>query len=324
MKTILARLGFAAALAAGAATAQAESWDMPTPYPAGNFHTQNIISFTEDVRAATDGALEIKVHPAGSLIGHAEIKNAVRSGQAQIGEFLLSRLSNENPVFGVDNVPFLATSYEDARRLWEASQEETESLLERQNLTALFTVPWQPQGLYTNEAVEEISDLAGISFRAYNAATEEFARLAGAVPTQVEVPNIPQAFATGRVDAMMTSSATGVNTSAWDFLSHFYNVRAWLPKNIVVINSDAFAALDEETRAALLDAAKTAQERGWAASKAKHETQMSVLAENGIEVGPPSEALAEAMREIGATMTEAWQQRAGSTGEAILEAYRAE
>jgi TRAP-type C4-dicarboxylate transport system substrate-binding protein len=315
---ISAVAGFAA-MAAG--TALAQEWDMPTPYPEGNFHTQNIIAFADDVREATGGALDITVHPAGSLIGHAEIKNAVRSGQAPVGEFLLSRLANENPVFAVDTVPFLATSYDDAQRLWAASQEQTEELLARQNLTVLFTVPWPPQGLYADQPIETIGDLAGMRFRAYNAGTEQFAQLAGAVPTQVEVPDIPQAFATGRVDAMITSSSTGVNTSAWDYLTHFYDAQAWLPKNIVVVNTEALESLDEETRSAVLAAAEAAQTRGWEASQAEHQAQMDVLAENGIAVGPPSDALAQSMREIGATMAGDWEEDAGEAGAAILDAY---
>jgi len=100
----------AASLALGAPPALAQTkWDMPTPYPDANFHTQNIMMFAEDVKKATSGGLEIKVHSNGSLFKHPEIKNAVRGGQVPVGEFLLSRLSNENAVFEVDSVPFLAT-----------------------------------------------------------------------------------------------------------------------------------------------------------------------------------------------------------------------
>lgn len=314
-------IALAATLAAFATGAVAAEWTMPTPYPDGNFHTENIKTFAEEVREATGGEVDITVHPAGSLVKHPEIKNAVRSGQAQAGEFLLSLISNENPVFGIDAVPFLATSYADAETLWEASKAETEALLERQNLMVLFAVPWPPQGLYANTPVETAEDMAGMRFRAYNAATERLAQLAGAVPTQIEVPDIPQAFATGRIDAMVTSSSTGVNSKAWDFLTHFYDTQAWLPKNVTVVNRDAFEALDAASQEAVLEAAAAAQERGWAASQAEHEAQMEVLAENGVTVGPPSEALTTSLREIGATMSEEWKSEAGSEGQAILDAY---
>lgn len=317
----LAGAAGAMSLALAATPVQAANWDMPTPYPDGNFHTQNIHQFARDVADATDGAITITVHPAGSLIRHGEIKNAVRSGQAQIGEFLLSTLGNENALFEIDAVPFLATSYEDARRLWDASRDQTEELLARQNLMLLYAVPWPPQGLYANRELNTVDDLTGLRFRAYNAATERIAQLAGAVPTQIEVPDIPQAFATGRVDSMITSASTGVDSQAWDYLTNFYDTQAWLPKNAIVINRDAFEALDEAQQNAILEAGAAAEERGWQASMAEHDKQSATLAENGVAVEQPSEALAGALRAFGETMTEEWLERAGAEGQEIVDTY---
>jgi TRAP-type C4-dicarboxylate transport system substrate-binding protein len=309
------------ALGISGAALAAETWDMPTPYPDNNFHTQNIKQFAEDLAKATDGELNITVHSAGSLIQHPEIKNAVRSGQVPIGEFLLSRLANENAVFEVDSVPFLATSYDDAKQLWEASRKSTAELLGEQGLKILFAVPWPPQGLYADKEINTVEDLKGVKFRAYNTATERLAQLAGAVPTQVEVPDIPQAFATGRVDAMMTSPSTGVESKAWDFVSHFYNTQAYLPKNIVVVNQDTFDGLDPAVQRAVLAAAAKAQERGRQMSMKETETQIAVLEENGMQVQEPGKELAAGLRKIGETMTEEWAKQAGDAGGAILEAY---
>lgn len=305
-------------------SAQAQTkWDMPTPYGATNFHTMNISQFAEDVKAATNGQLEITVHPGGSLVKHPEIKNAVRSGQVPIGEFLLSRLSNENAVYAIDSVPFLANSYDLAGKLWEASREKITALLAEQGLMPLYAVPWPPQGVYAKAELDAIEDLAGIKFRAYNAATERLAQLAGAVPTQVEVPDIPQAFSTGRVDAMITSPSTGANTKAWDFLSHYHDTQGWMPKNIVVVNKAAFDALPEEIQQAVLQAAKEAETRGWAASMEETEVKTKMLADNGITIVQPSEALTTSMKNIGQTMTDEWLEQTGADGKAIIDAYRA-
>ncbi|WP_119167671.1 TRAP transporter substrate-binding protein [Algihabitans albus] len=313
-------VGLMAGLAVGPALA--ETWDLPTPYPEGNFHTQNIMRFAEEVNAAAGDDLEVVVHPAGSLIKHPEIKNAVRSGQVPVGEFLLSRLSNENPVFGADSVPFLANSYDAAERLWDASREVTEALLARQNLMILFVVPWPPQGIYADGEVATLDDMSGLKFRTYNAATERLAQLAGAVPTQVEVPDISQAFATGRVEAMITSPSTGVNIKAWDFLSHYYDTQAWLPKNVTVVNVDAFEALSPELQEAVKTAAAAAEQRGWEASRNETAEKTQILLDNGIAVADPSESLAASLREIGATMADEWAEQAGDDGAAILENYR--
>ncbi|MEM1383961.1 MAG: TRAP transporter substrate-binding protein [Pseudomonadota bacterium] len=304
------------------AGALADTWDMPVPYGDTNFHTLNHIQFAKDVAELTGGDIEITVHPSGSLFKHPEIKNAVRSGQVPIGEFLLSRLSNEDPMFELDSVPFLATSYQDAEKLWEVQRPKVEALLEKEGLMVLYAVPWPPQGLYADREISEADALSGLKFRAYNASTERLAQLVGAVPTQVEVADLAQAFATGRVDSMITSPSTGFNTKAWDYLSHYYDVQGWLPKNIVVANKRAFRSLDEDAQKLVLAAAEAAQARGWEASEDETSEKTKGLEDNGISVEDPSVALKDALEDIGAKMTEEWLDKAGDDGKSVIDAFK--
>jgi len=302
----------------------ATQWDMPTPYGERTFHTVNIRQFAEDVAELTDGELQINVHSGGSLIAHPEIKNAVRRNLVPMGELIMSRLANENAIYNVDSVPYLATSYDEAEALWLASEDAIRSELERQGLHILFVVPWPPQGIYSRREINRIEDLRNLNMRAYNTSSERFSRLVNAVPTQVEVPDIPTAFGTGRVAAMMTSPATGVDTQAWDYLSHYNHTQLWLPKNMVIVSDRALRRLSEETRAALFAAAEQAQERGWQMSREETERALEGLRENGIHVSEPTPELDAALREVGETMTAEWQRDAGSQGEDILRRYRSE
>lgn len=318
---------FRAALLAAtllAAPAAAQSWDMPTPYGDSVFHTQNAMQFADDVREATDGALDITIHSAGSLFPHPEIKNAVRARQVPIGEFLMSQLNNEDAAYGVDSQPFLATSYEDARALWEAQKPVVTEMLAEQGLMPLYAVAWPPQGLYTEREITSVEGLNGLRFRAYNAQMEEFAALAGAAPVQVEASDIPQAFATGQVEAMMTSSSTGVNSSAWDFLTHYATIDAWLPKNLVVVNQREFDALDPEVQQAVMDAAAAAETRGWDMSMAEAEAQTQALADNGITVYPPSDELRAGLEAIGEQMLATFEASASDNAKAIVAEFRGE
>ncbi|MBK1852623.1 MULTISPECIES: TRAP transporter substrate-binding protein [unclassified Marinobacter] len=303
-------------------SAQAADWDMPTPYGDSNFHTVNILQFADDVRDATDGELDITVHSSGSLIKHQEIKNSVRRGLVPIGELIMSRLANEDPLFEVDSVPYLASDYDQAWKLWQASKDVLAKRLERQRLKLLFAVPWPPQGIYTQFAVNTGEELKGVKMRAYNKSSEQLADLLGALPTQVEVPDIPTAFGTGRVDAMITSPSTGANTRAWDYLTHFNHAQLWLPKNMVVVNAKAFDALSEESQKALEDAAKVAEKRGWDASKKETEAKIKIMRDNGIKVSEPSPQLVKHLQKIGDAMTQEWLDRAGESGQALLDAYK--
>lgn len=315
--------GVALALAASPALAQT-AWDMPTPYGDAVFHTQNIMAFADDVRDATGGSLDIAVHSAGSLFAHGQIKDSVRRGLAPIGEILMSQLVNENPVFGVDSIPFLAASYDEAEALWAASREAVSDALEAQGLTLLFSVPWPGQSLFLREEVTDPAQLQGVTFRAYNNATERMAQLLGMIPTQVEAGDIPTAFSTGRVASMITSPSTGVSSQAWDYTSHYIDVQAWLPKNMVFVNASALAALTEDERAAVMAAAEAAEARGWDMSRAETDTQIAALEAAGMTVMQPSDALSARLAEIGEIMAAEWLEGAGEAGAAVLEAFHAE
>lgn len=310
-----------AAVAFSLSTAQAQTWRMATAYPEANFHTQNINQFVKEIEEGTGGKLTINVHPGGSLIKPAEIKNATRSRQIEMGEFIISGLANENPVFALDSVPFMATSYDESFKMYQVSKPYLDELFAKQNLKVLYSVAWPPQGLYTERPIEKIEDLKGLRMRAYSPQTERFAQLAGAVPTQIEATDLAQAFTTGRVNAMITSASTGVNSSAWDFLTHYYDVAAFLPKNVVVVNKRSFEALDEATQKVIIDAAAKAEQRGWEMSKEDRIKQGQVLRDHGITVSEGTEELRAALQAIGAKMTTEWSKEAGKQGEDIIQAY---
>jgi TRAP-type C4-dicarboxylate transport system substrate-binding protein len=317
---VLAGVVLAGGLASGAA-AQTK-WDMPVPYPDGNFHTKNDTQFAQDVEKATNGALKIQVHSAGSLIKHPEIKRAVRQGTAPIGEILESLASNEAPVYGLDSLPFLATGYDAAKKLYAAQKPYLEKQLASEGLILLYSVPWPPQGLYAKKEIKSVADLKGLKFRTYNATIGRIAALAGAIPTQIEVPDLPTAFATGRVDVMITSASTGVDTKAQDYLTHYIDTQAWLPRNIVFVNKAAFDKLNPAEQKAIKEAATKAEERGWKLSQEEMAIKTKALKDAGIKVLPPSPELKAGLSKIGEQIAAEWEKQAGADGKAMLAAYR--
>jgi TRAP-type C4-dicarboxylate transport system substrate-binding protein len=317
----LAFAAFAVAALAVPAGAQTQ-WDMPTPYPDGNFHTKNVMQFAADVEKATNGSLKITVHAAGSLIKHPDIKRSVRQGTTPIGEILESLAANEAPVYGLDSLPFLATGYDGAKKLYAAQRPYLEKQLASEGLVLLYSVPWPPQGLYAKREIKSVDDLKGQKFRTYNATIGRIAALAGAIPTQIEVPDLPTAFATGRVDVMITSASTGVDTKAQDYLTHYIDTQAWLPRNIVFVNKAAFDGLKDNEKKAVLDAAKTAEERGWKASVEEMSIKTQALKEAKIIVLQPTAELKAGLTKIGETIAAEWAAAAGADGQAMLADYR--
>lgn len=313
-------LGLAVSVTAGAET----EINIATAYAADNFQTQNLMQYAEDVRRATGGKLVMNVHPAGTLIKPAEIYAGVRAGKAEGGEVILSSLAKENALFGMDALPFIVSGYADARHMWRASRPAIEQALGARGLKLLYAVPWPPQNLYSHKAINAVGDLKNLRMRAYNPATVRIAELVHAKPVTIQVVDLGQAIADGRLDLMITSSWTGVETKAWTRMGHYYKVSAWIPKNIVFINQAIFDKLDASSRAALLELAISAEERGWAMSENSDRAYEAQLAANKIDVSTMDFFMRQYLDRIGETLAREWLKQAGHDELKILLQYTTE
>ncbi len=303
--------------------ANAEKWDMALAYGAGNFHSANATEFAKNVTEKSGGKLTIVTHPGGSLFKGGEIFRAVRTGQAQIGERFMSALGKEDPLLEVDSQPFLATSYNDAMKLYKASKPEIIKGLDAKGLIFLYAVPWPAQGLYSKKEINSVADLKGLKFRAYNSATIRIAELTGMAPTKIEAAEISQAFSTGAVESMITSPTTGKNKKIWENgVGYFYDIAAWFPKNMVIVNKEAWNKLDADTQKLVMKEATLAERKGWDLSKKGNVADKKALADAGMKVGKVNSALQSHFQEVGATMSKEWAERAGSRGADVLSAYK--
>ena len=296
---------------------------MPMAYSASNFHSATGAEFASCVTTGTQGEIEIVTHPSGSLFPGAQIKRAIQTGQVPIGERLLSGHQNEDAIFGVDSVPFLATSFDDAAKLWEAAKPTLEQVLADQNLTLLYSAPWPPQGLYFRDAVNSVADMKGVKFRSYNNATTRLAELTGMLPVVIEAAEISQAFATGVADSMVSSGSTGYDRKVWESLNYFYEVDAWLPRNYVMVNSEVWSGVSDRNKAVITACANLAEYA--AAWRAKEYTGFTLqgLRDGGMTVQRASDQMVGELREIGEVMTAEWLEAAGEQGQAIVDAFKA-
>lgn len=321
-KLCVALAGISMGLGLGTSALAQTKWDLPTAYPATNYHTENITQFAKDVDAATGGKLKITVHANASLFKAPEIKRAVQSSQAQAGEILLANFANENPIYALDGVPFLATTYADAKKLYEVSKPAMDKLLAAQGIKVLFMVPWAPQGIYVKKEIGSVADLRGIKWRAYSPATAKIAELIGAQPVQIQQAELSAAMATGVIESYMSSGSTGYDTKTYEHIKNFYDTQAWIPKNAVLVNIKAFDALDAATKAALTKAAADAEARGWKVAQEKNDEYKRLLTERGMKIHKPSPKLDTDMRQVGGIMQADWLKAAGADGQAIVDAYK--
>jgi TRAP-type C4-dicarboxylate transport system substrate-binding protein len=315
-------LSLAGALLMAAPALAQTKWNLPAAYPTDNFHTENLNVFAKDVADATGGKLQVTVHANASLFKAPEIKRAVQTGQAQVGEVLMSLHENEDPVYGLDVVPFLATSFDQSKKLWDVQKPAVEKKLASQGLMLLFAVPWPPQGIFAKKDINTVEDLKGVKWRSYNPGTARIAELVGAQPVTVQAADLPQALATGVVNTFMTSGATGYDSKVWESLTHFYDTQAWIPKNLTFVNKAAFDALDKPAQEAVLKAARTAEERGWKTAQEKTKWYLDQMTAKGMKIQPPSAELKAGLQKVGEQLTQDWLKKAGPDGQAIIDSYK--
>jgi len=301
----------------------ATQWDLASAYPAFNFHTQNLEQFAKDVSGATNGDVKITVHSGASLFKMPEIKRAVQGGQAQAGEFFMVSFQNEWPLFGLDGLPFLAGNYDEAWKLYQAQRPALDKKLDQQGMKLLYTVAWPPQSIYSNKPIQTIDDLKGMKWRVYSPTTARIGELVGAQPVTIQEAELTQALATGVIEGLITSSATGADNKLYEQMKYFTNVQAWIPKNAVVVNKKAFDALPKAEQDAVLKAAAQAEERGWKASRQVDADSIAKLKAGGMQVVEPSAELRAGLAKVGDTVIQEWTAKAGDEGKQVLAAYRA-
>lgn len=300
----------------------AEKWDLASGYPDSNFHTQNLKQFSDEVKQATKGELEINVHSNQALFKLAEIKRAVQSRQVPIGEILLVAFGNEDPFYEVSSIPFLADDYRKARKLWEVTRPIIAERLGKQGIRLLYGVPWPPQAFYTKTPIGSVADVKGVKARAYNAVTARMAELMGAIPATVPAPEVPQAFSTGLVGMMYTSAQTGVDTQSWDFTRYVTMVGGNLSMNAVLVNEAAFRRLSADVQKTVTNLAATAEARGWKASEDATTKHVQILKDKGMTVTEVSPQFRAELQKVGATLTEEWLKKAGDAGQAAIRKFR--
>ena len=310
-----------AALGVAAFPAAAENWDMSLPWPDGNFHTANAKTFADAVAEATDGRVTITVHSGGSLgFGGPEMLGAVRDGLVPIGDVYLSQQVGEEPLLGIESIPFLVNSYEELANLHEHFRPVVDEVAARNNQKVLYMVPWPAPGIFSKINATSLDDFAGVKIRTYNATTTELFNKIGMTSVQMPWGEVVPSLAAGTIDGVTTSASSGVDGAFWEFLGYFYPTGHVWSSDAITVNLDAWGTLSAEDQATIETLAAELEPTFWEVSKAEDAAKMAILAENGLNSVPPSDDMIAAMREAVASMTDEFME-ANPDAKPVLEAF---
>ncbi len=285
------------------------------------FHTQNLKQFASQAVSQSKGSLQIDVVSNAKLMPMTDVLPALTKGDLAMGEIFMSNFGAQYPLLAIDSLPFIVRNTDDAKRLWDATRKPIEEMFAKQGIRVLYTAPWPGQGLFSRTQVNKLDDVRGLKFRANNQATKYIAETAGAIPADTPANTLAKSIKNGEVDVMVTSSTTGVDSESWHAMGHFVDMRAWIPKNLILISEKHWAKLPEEAKTALLDAAKTAEARGWQLAKDADDKAQRLLTQNGTLIVPPSYELRRQLDLMGEKFAREWSGKAGVNGAGALINY---
>jgi len=303
-------IGLSLAAASSSSDAQQFKYTLADAYGPAELLNQNMQAWADEIRKNTNGGLQIAMHFNGSLYKNPDIKRAVQTGQIEFGSQFMQNLGPEKRLFEIDGIPFLVRDYDEVAKLWEVSRPYLARHMEKQGLRLLYAAPWPSQAFFVKKEVNQLADMKGLRQRAQNELTSRLAQLMGTVPTTVQLNEITQAMATGTIQAFSTSTTTAVTLKLWEVASHFYDANAWIPKQMVFINEQAFAKLPAQMQKAVLAASANADRRGLQMSRDNVEGARKKLMEMGMKGGVPGPTLLKELHAIGDTMRNEWLQKA--------------
>ncbi|MXN17753.1 C4-dicarboxylate ABC transporter substrate-binding protein [Pseudooceanicola sp. GBMRC 2024] len=267
-------------------------WDMSVVWPEGNFQAKDAVAFADKVRDVTKGDVDITVHVGGALgIKGPEGMAAVRDQLVPTAEILMSQQVGDAPALGVESLPFLAPTLSDLALLHKFYRPKVEEIAASMNQKLLYMVPWPGQAVFSKKPINTLDDLKGMKIRVVDANGQAFFKALGAAPVQMPWGEVVPALAAGTIDAVTTSSSSGVDGSFWEFMKYMNTFNWQASSDILTVNLDAWNALPEKDQKAIEAAAREMEGQFWLNSRNEDATKIATLKEHGVEVTAPSAEL---------------------------------
>ena len=304
-------------------TAMAKTkWDLHLNYPAGNFHSKGAQQFADKVKEATNGELEIVLHP-GSALGFKgpELLRAVAEGQLAIAEVPTGMVEGDAPVRALTAQPCISTNAFEQRLLYQLAKPTYAKILKKFNQFTLYTSVWPFSGIYTQRPVKTADELKGLKMRVYDGTGLAFGEATGIAARKMPFSEVYPAMKAGLLDSMYTSSVSGVDAKAWEVLKYFTPINIVGPVNMINVNQAAWDKLPKEIQEKVLEIAIGMEDAMWNLAGDMDRTSRKTLTDNGMMIDPVSKIFRGELNAIGDKLRAEWAKKAGADAQAILDDY---
>lgn len=321
-KTLLIVIALIFALAPLSTAMAKTKWDLHLNYPAGNFHSKGAQQFADKVKEATNGELEIVLHP-GSALGFKgpELLRAVAEGQLAIAEVPTGMVEGDAPTLALTAQPFISTSAFEQRLLYQLAKPTYAKILKKFNQFTLYTSVWPFSGIYTQRPIKTEADLKGLKMRVYDGTGLAFGGATGIAARKMPFSEVYPAMKAGLLDSMYTSSVSGVDAKAWEVLKYFTPINIVGPVNMINVNQAAWDKLPKEIQEKVLGIAAGMEDAMWNLAGDMDRKSRKTLTENGMTIDPVSNEFRQELNAIGDKLRGEWGKKAGADAQGILDEY---
>ena len=296
-------------------SAKTIEWDLPTVWAATNYQSVCLKIFADEIYERTDGQLKINIHYGGAL-GYKgpEMLSVVRDGLVPIGDILKNAQTGEEKFFGVTSLPFLAPGVVELRMLEFYTRPIEDKILEKHNQKMLYQVPWPSRNVYSKKEIKTLEDLKGLKIRTVSKEDSDLFTLLGASPIQMPWGEVVTSLATGVIDGVATSSASGVDGKFWEFTGFASKWNWHSSEDMVNVNLDAWNSLSPELQEIVETTAKELEPQFWKLAVDENKAKEKVLIEKGIKVYKPNPELKEIFAELSSQI---WQNHMDEVPESV-------
>ena len=300
---LIAAAAAAAAFATLTAQAAEVTMRLSHQFPPSHHSAKNLEQFAADVKAATNGRVEVQIFGSAQLFKPNQNHGAVASGKVEAAAIVGFTLGGTIPELNVTLIPYYVTSVEKMRK-WPGSApaKMLDAKLAEKGLLNLGWMVDASDGIFTSAKKPLVTpaDFAGVKIRGLSKLFDEGLRAMNAAPAAMPGSEVYQALQTGVIDAGFTGVAAAYERKFFEVQKYGVASNIILAHDILVVNPAWFNGLPAELRTALQTAAQKAEQRSIPASSEIPASDVKNLRDKGMDVtvltSVQEKAMADAMQ----------------------------
>jgi len=327
------RLALGAAALAGLAAALTSplmaqtNWDLYATTGVTHPITARFNAFSDEVKKATDGKLNIVVRPAGELPFRAtEVVKATGIGQVQLASGYHGFVGGDIPAASIAGLPFLVQTGEELEKVYPIIEKYTAPLFKKRGIKVLFWHTWPVQNIYgRGKPIQSIEDFKGRKIRSTDGKQAEMLKQLGAASVSLTTAEVPVAMERGVAEGFMTASFNIIGSKWYEFTEWAWmgNVNMGGP-DYMLMNIKAYEQLPADVRAKLDSVAASFSPKMRAANLGDEAAAIEQLkTQHKIAFYTPADDVMKELRKRMEPYWDSWAKQHGKDTEAMLKEVRA-